>query len=527
MANRILLNGIDFSSSCLEINEIEDITYQLDSETRTVSKAISSDFSFVGDGYEYLKNVFFGDVSEGCDEIVDVTVIIDCCAEIDLYYQLTHKGVIDCPDRCEMKTTLTKLDTDNKGFNYLNRTRVLDNDAVNNIRTPHLEYCTGEGFRGAGAALFVIFQFVFQIVNLVIIGINFLSPFPDIPLLGDELIDGLLGCDKQAPGIHLKDMFDYQTGVFGMGFQSTTIFDLPAYFHSVMIAMAYEEPDNVCFDLDLIMENRPNVSIISLMDSLAPLYAADFRVRNNTLIFENELWFEDNLVNVGDVQTLEFEELEGICYMYNLTADYASYGRFQYSYDAVDTFGNKFANVYNDIIEWNPTGKDSQEGEHLNAVKDFSPLHIIGQKPIPSNNTTALNLVGHSVIFSGQSSGWKIYTWDGANECKARAVPPDITVPFSTASWNWPYTFIENQTSPSLYDTFHSHKNPEVRPCPMKTDDFEFLTDDFCEMIENLETYGTDIYIDCPYGKLKPNQVTVDLIKKTFTFRDTEIIPYP
>jgi len=522
MANSITLNGIDYTKDTVEIETINDLTYQLDDSNKIVTKSISSNFTFRKDAFTYLEGLFFGDLDEGCDTVVDVVVTIGCCLDIPLEYQLTHESIIYCPDQCEMITTLTRLDTDNQAFNYLNRTRVLDNDIHLTIRTPHLEYCAGS-LTGFSRLLFDVILGILESINIVIFLIN-LIPGVDIPFLGPELVDGIMGCDKQAPGFVVPDLLISRAASAGLTFQSTTIYDLPNYDKTTVIAMQYKDGDNICPNYELLLENRPNVNMISFIESLQPFYAAKCRIRGGVLIFENEVWFDENMENVGDIGDLVFESLDSICYTYDLSAEYASYGRFQYSYDVNDTDGNRVSPLYNDIVEWNPLGLDSRKGELLNSATDYSPLYILGMEQRVLNSLES-GLRGHAVIRNGQCSGWKIYQWNGANICKARAVEPPV-VPFQTARSNFPYTFLENQFEPSLYDQFHSHRNPENNLCKMRTEDFTFIAPDFCAMIEALNFYGTDIYLDSPYGKITPTSVRVNVDKKSFTWLDTKIIKY-
>ena len=524
--NRITLNGIDFTKDTVEIEGINDLTYQLDDTNKIVTKSISSDFTFRKEAFNYLEGIFFGDLDEGCDSIVDVVITLDCCLTTSLEYQLTHESLTYCPDECEMRTTLTRLDSDNQAYNFLNRTRILDNDVWNTIRTPHLEYCSGS-LTGFGAALFVFVVGILNSINVIVFLIN-LIPGVDIPLLGAELVDGIIGCDKQAPGFVIPDALNYWAGQAGVSFQSTTIYDHPDYDKSTLIAMAFKEPDNDCPNYEILEENRPNVNIIDFLTKLEPLYAAKTRIRGGVLMFENEVWFDENLYNVGNVNDLTFKSLESICYEYDLTGVYAAYGRFQYIYDAVDTMGNRAAPIYNDIVEWNPLGLDSRKGEYLNFLNDFSPLYIIGMEGIIVNEVES-QLLGHAMIAGGQASSWKIYQWDGVSICKARAYNefafPLILYP------NFPYMFnsfdsFGQETGRGLYNNFHSHKDADNNLCPMKTEDFTFIAPDFCAFIEALDFYGTDIYLDSPYGKITPGSVRVNLDEKSFTFLETRIIKY-
>lgn len=512
--NRITLNGVDYSSDVAELQNIESLTYQIDETTKTVQKSVSSDFTFTGAGYEFLESTFFGDTSTGCNAIIQVVLTLGCCSGVSLSYQITRDSLTYCPDQCNMKVVLVKMNDDNIGFECLNKTRVFDNDVLNNITLPHLEYCTGEGFKGFGAAIFAIVSAIFGIINVIIVVLNALGA--NIPLLGTELIDGLLGCDRQAPGFVVKEALQFQANECGLDFQSVSILDLPNYQRTTVIPMSYVDGRNVCPDINLLMENRPNVSVISFTGSMEPLFDSDFRVKNSIFYFETKEWFDDNLQLVADVEDLTFDD-ETIFYQYDVLDTYAAYGRFEYAHDVVDTWGNRVVDHYNEVVEWNPDANENQKGEHANIVEAFSPLHILGMRFVDVTSWIS-QLIGHGVIHDGITSQWKIYTWDGAETCKSK------TVNSFTGGFNYPFRFTKGLPDGSLYDVFHSHKDPNVRPCPMKTEDFTFAVDSFCEMLGYLETHGTDIAISCPYGKIKPGVVDVDLITKTFTFSDTRII---
>jgi hypothetical protein len=514
MANRIILNGIDYSNDVAELQDIESLTYELDETTRTVQKSVSSDFTFTGAAYDFLFGIFYSDTSTGCNAKVQVVLTLDCCS-IPLVRQITFRGTTHCPDKCNIKAVLTKDNDDNVGFDCLNKTRLFDNNVLNNITLPHLEYCTGAGFRSLGALVFAIVSTIFGIINVLILILNAL-PGVDIPFLGSEIIDGLLGCDRQAPGFVVKEALEFQANECGLGFQSVSILDLPNYQRTTVIPMSITDGKNNCPDLDLLMENRPNVSVISFVGSMEPLFDSDFRVKGSTLFFETKTWFEDNLQLVGDVDNLIFDD-EGICYQYDVLETYSAYGRFEYAYDVVDIWGNMSSNHYNEIVEWNPSGNENQKGEHLNIAEAFSPLHILGMGLFLQPGAL-VQLIGHGVIYEGITGQWKIYTWDGAETCKSR------TVNSFTSGYNYPFRFTQGLPDGSLYDTFHSHKNPNNSPCPLKTEDFTFAVESFCDMVQYLEQNGTDIYISCPYGKIKPGVVEVDLITKSFTWSDNRVI---
>ncbi len=513
--NRIILDGVDYTQDCAELQSIESLTYQLDETTKTVQKSVSSDFTFTGAGYTFLESTFFSDTSIGCKAIVQVEIVLGCCDSVTLSYQITRDSLTYCPDQCNMKVVLVKMNDDNIGFECLNKTRLFDNDVLNNITLPHLEYCTGEGFKGFGAAVFAIVTAVFGIINVIILIINAL-PGVDIPYFGSEIIDGLLGCDRQAPGFVVKEALQFQANECGLGFQSVSILDLPNYQRTTVIPMSYVDGRNVCPDINTLMENRPNVSVISFTGSMEPLFDSDFRVKNSTFYFETKEWFDDNLQLVADVEDLIFDD-ETICYQYDVLDTYAAYGRFEYAYDVIDTWGNRVVDHYNEIVEWNPGANENQKREHVNIVEAFSPLHILGMRFFDVTSWIS-QLIGHGVIHDGITSQWKIYSWSGAETCKAR------TVNSFASGYNYPFRFTQNLPDGSLYDTFHSHKNPNTRPCPMKTEDFTFMANSFCDMVSHLEEHGTDIYISCPYGKIKPAVVEVNLITKSFTFSDTRII---
>lgn len=523
MPNIITLDGLDFTEDCMEIQQIDSLVFSLDDTSKIVDKTISSDFTFRRAAYDYILDKFFGDVDTGCDYIMEVVITLDCCTELSLDYELTNESVVHCPETCEMQTVLTRLDSDIESFNFLNRNRLFDGDILNTtsvVRRPHLSYCDGS-FTGFGALLYNILASILGLVNLIP-GVNIDIPFA---------LKGLLGCNKLAPGFVIPDLLNYWATAAGLTFQSETIYDLANYDKSTMIAMQFEPGEkNECPNLSILEQNRPNINVIDFIGRLAPLYDGKCRIRNGVLLFENAGWIDDNMFNVGDVADQFFEPLKGICYSYNLDADYAAYARMAYTYDSVDRDGNRVAPIYNDIIEWNPDGLDSRRGEFNVQLIDFTPLFTIGMLRLfiggIDNQSPELGFLGFSRITDGQASQWKIYQWDGASECFSKPIPPEQNFPFSS-TWNFPYFFkqIEEEgDSLGLYDTFYDRKKPDNLPCPMKADDFEFVTDDFCGMIDALQIYGTDIYLDSPFGKITPTSVRVDLDKKSFTWSDTRII---
>ncbi len=531
--NTIKLDGIDYTDDCLELQDIDSFTYQLDDDSSIVTKSISSDLTFIGEARDLILQSFFDDTTADCKTIIQVEITLGCCVEGSFIYQITHESVTDCPEDCSVSVTLVKLNEDNIAYEYLRRTRVFDGLALFNITKPHLEYCTGSGFKSAGAILFQIVNIIFGSINIVIGIINAL-PGVNIQLLGTEIIDDLLGCDRLAPGFVAREAIEYHAGEAGLEFQSETIFDIPNYHNSTVIATPYRDGRKACPAVNVLVENRPNMNIIDFIGTLKPLFAAEARVKNGTLYFETEKWFEDNLVRVAGVEDLIFDSDEGgICYQYDLDIKYASYGRFEYSYDPVDQWGGYVADVYNDIVEWNPDGNVNQKGEFTNIADAFSPLFIIPMKAVDLTNPV-VQLTGHGVIYEGISAKWKIFAWDGGALCKSRAVRTPSGNPFSLGGGghNYPFWFKQgladdpNNFYPggSLYDNFHYYKDPANRPCPMSVPDFTFAVDDFCDMLAQIEEHGIDIYIECPFGKITPTVIDVNISDNTFTWQGCRII---
>ena len=57
--NKIFINGADYTSDAVE--GLDEITIELglNDETKTIGKVLSSDITFEGNAFRYLKNFFF------------------------------------------------------------------------------------------------------------------------------------------------------------------------------------------------------------------------------------------------------------------------------------------------------------------------------------------------------------------------------------------------------------------------------------------------------------------------------------
>ena len=531
--NRIFLDGTEYTANAIGLDDIDSILYKLNDNGSTVQKSVSTEITFYGDAYDYLFGIFFADLTPlNAPPLVDVELFIDCCDQ-SVNYTIGRESVVMCPNGCGIEANLEKVNVDTLGYEYLSRTRILDNDAVNNIQIPHVEYCTGSGFRGAGAVLFVILNAIFNIINTIVNIIDILYPGNIPDPLPPELIDDLLGCDKKAPSFHLRQALELQTGIGGLSLQTTSTLDLDNYINTCILPMQFLESENDYPDFETLLENRPNLTVIQMLDRVEPLFNAQTRVRNGVLMFETQEYFDSILVNAGNVEDLDFAGFESVCYLFD-EARFPSYGRYSYGYDAVDDYGMLLNYIYNDIVEWNPSGNAEQKGEKTVIAENFSPLNFMGTRPTyfdPNNNLAFL--YDHAVVRDGIAEKFKIYAWDGLQLHKAK--PLRVAGAFGNVNHNYPFFFpsvISNfpETVPTLhglYYHFHEVDDPNnFTQYPLKTNDFTFRPNNFCEFVQLLETEGTDIYLDSPFGRITPNAVDVDFTQQSITFQDTKILEY-
>ena len=529
--NRIFLDGEEFTEFCQDLDAIDSVVYKLNDDGSTVQKAVSTELTFDGLAYDYVFSKYFEDLTPLAAPVyITVELLLDCCS-IPVNYTLGRESVVLCPTGCGIVANLEKVNVDTIGFQYLNRTRILDNDAVNNIQTPHVEYCTGSGFRGAGAVLFLIINTIFNFLNAIIFIFSFFQM--DEPPLNAEIIDGLLGCDRQAPGFHLRQALKHQTDIGGLILQTISTIDVTNYQNTSILPMQFLESDNSYPDLETLVENRPNLTVIQMLDKCEPIFNAKTRIRNGVLMFETKEWFDNNLVNAGNVEDVDFASFDGICYFFD-EARFPSYGRYSYGYDTVDDFGGLMNYIYNDIVEWNPNGNEEQKGELTNVIDSFSPINFMGTRPtyFDPNNQLA-PLYDHAVIRDGISELFKIFAWDGYHEEKAK--PISVVGGYGKINHNYPFFFPSvifdfpevNPPLHGLYYNFHQYSDPNnLTQYPLKTDDFTFKPSDFCAFIQLLEIEGTDIYLDSPFGRITPAAVEANFIEQSITFSETKILEY-
>ncbi len=569
---RLLIDGTDYDIDT-DIQGDIVVEHRIEDESGGVAKSFSEQITFFGEAFDYMKAKFITNPN-GKFEIVEITLIDDCCGEEKIVFEgaIFGNNVEWCSGDCFLRVSAVEFDDRAKQLDCLRSTLIYDNhDGFQQQEHPRMVYCN-ELRPNALQHITLIVGIILNlqlivispilttiavivfVLNLVINAVNLIPNVNIQPINLDgndqttnlQTITNLLtslnsfviGCGRRHPSPLIREYIDNVCRKCGIEWESS-IFGSPQsdYYNTVLYNAPIQQGKRPLLNVNnpittWIDENKPIDTLPTLLDSLATVFNARWQVSGGVLRFERKDFFWDNAewVNYEDL------DLEGlldgvICYSWR-DEDAAAILRLSYQVDAVDDVGNEAIDRFNKLIEWNIPVSERQKGieERLYPFGvarfrgDGIEPDILQQYAWFPAYTQASNIYS-GVIIHGKGVAFtpKLLIWDGDSinfgKVKRYAIPGFSIDPLR--NYNYPYNNTDFGAAPltvypsdeplsALYKRFHAIDNPKVLNDKGKTFTFDFKFT--CDHLSNFEVNKN---IMTPIGSGRITTVQMNYTRRT------------
>ncbi len=359
--NKLIIEGRDLTKF---VRGLQDITFDIENTSNASALAISATLDFFDVGYEFLKQSFFSDCGGNVVELLGV-IQLDNCANIEVVIRadaVTHKT-----KDCEFSANITNVDNLNKIINYLQRTTIGDNGFDTNVQHPRVRYASQPGFIIYFLVIFRgIIQFILTTINVLVTLVTFGQVSIEWGKRFDEFISGT---GRYIVSPLIRDIFNYHCGQLNIQFISS-IFnsDTSLYSNAALFLNQNTRGARIDSNQNWISDNNPFDSLEDILNELAILFNAEWKVINDKLYFERWDYFQRNAEILLTVdETLENE------YSFDVSRINATFNA-SYARDGFDSEGNNSMNYgYTETVNWNPNEKTTIRGVRL-VKPQFAPM---------------------------------------------------------------------------------------------------------------------------------------------------------
>jgi hypothetical protein len=377
--NRIYINGKDVTADVTDGLENITIAAGLNPSTRTVGKILSTDITFIGETYKYLRNRYFG----GCDDWQNkdkAKLKTDICGGITIECAITSTDMQWDSINKKISVPVKSEDEISEAYARLDSEYVTENGFRDNVEIPIMYFADQPNWIQWALILFTI-QIRF-ILNLIDSALNTIC---SIVLFGKDCginLSGLLfsaldtwitGVGRWAPAPLIREMIEYQCNVVGLKFVSSILNNSASqYYNTCMVCLTagvhgdYKDTSRVT-RIKRLEDNSPTETTISLLDRLSTAFNADFRIIGDTLYFERLDFFFDLATKTLVDLSKECTE-EPVTVSYNIN-NLIAYGEYAFTMDAFDAEGNKvLRRDYKDKYEYNLPYNPAQKGKKVRSI---------------------------------------------------------------------------------------------------------------------------------------------------------------
>jgi hypothetical protein len=549
---KIWINGIDRTSDTTGLTDDFQVEYTLNSETKTVNKAISNTLTFKGDTYLYLKSIFI-DAEDGQDAIVDVLIEVQCCSK-EYNFVINSELITHCPGTCP--TIESKLITQDK------RSLFYDILASNVWFTSYggIEFTTGltfyRIFYGTDNAtqliinaIIIVFGAViinaFTILTLIVNLINQL-PFddinlPDLPTFQD-LLDSMVGGSNYHTAVLIRDIFERNTLQAGGSF-SSSIFQSGTYSETVLHCALTEGRDRNENPGDTNFLDTDSLHIltpIQLAELLKPVFNLDYRILsdangNVVLKMERKDYFDASLITLVNMDDQVREgNADAPCYTY-FKKEVPAYSRYSYADDSLDIEGNRMLRTnlsensnkvsYFDLVEHNPGGVYKNRKGERTVTNQFAAARFqddIKSRSIPDGIRQLRGQQKMLVLERGTTSNMKLLILSPFTPpLDAKVISRPSASESGKEDYNWPLNFSENYEENELIQNFHYIDHPGFQEgVKFVIDEWTWHPSNFCEIVDIIDTNGIDLLLENDEGYAgKPDSITVRFGSSSIVFK--------
>ncbi len=125
-------------TSLSNLDEIS-VIYALNTEDRTVSRAISNDITFIGAAFTFIEEVFFTGTDVNEDAIINATIVMDLCDSFTMDFEIAIDIIRYCPAECTISSPLRRITDDTESHNLI-RNELIKNEKPEKSEDPYMEY---------------------------------------------------------------------------------------------------------------------------------------------------------------------------------------------------------------------------------------------------------------------------------------------------------------------------------------------------------------------------------------------------
>lgn len=490
----ITLDGQIFSPDLF--GNLQTLTVSGSVTDNGLQRQISSEIICYGTAYEYLKNIFVNNTNATTNEI-KVSLVDDCCNEFDYSGIITFESVKWCYGDCSIRF---KILEDLPEFQCFKSTVVSDNyNGFQDLTThPRLSYCNElrpnwlmHVVLIIGILLNLILFALTPIVAVVSVIIQVICAIMSLPFIpGDcpeDLKDGILddyvqmitnlntaivGCGRKHPTPLVRDYIQNVCKKCGLDFQSSILNNPDSeYYNTLWFEAQFKKGCKDC--TTPIKENLPIITLDMMLDKLKPLFAADYLIRDNLLLFERRDKLKQQNIAFDFVSADKSKLVNLVCYEWNGKKKVA-YMNASYQQDPIDIVGNEARNLYNDIVDFNIPYNQSFVGS-IDLHFEFAPARfrndgieedvLNAYKFYPYYSTIITQHEKALLMQQNTAMMPKLIIWDGIDYVNAAAkIYPtpngyDVSNPQSEVNapyqlYNYPY-YVDaqyNSAQKNLYD---------------------------------------------------------------------------
>lgn len=537
---KIELNGTLITGRVDGLEDVE-LTIRRADDLGRLSKSFSSELTFYDDGYQIIKTNLIDDPN-GFNNQVDVSIWDECCNGDPIFVGVIKGDAIEwCEPGCFVTTNVIEKSDE---INCIKSTLIADNwNGILSAPARPIGYCIE--MRPEFIQYCVIFlafcvQLIVFLLLLVVIPVLFIilslfagicyviqgicsivgcSPpncsnnitnpvqtIQDLISATQDLSEILIGCGRFHPSHYLRTYIENVCGKCGLTFQSSILNNPTSpYYNTVLFAAQVRKGrPGSSMDFTLINENIPIATLYTLLeDYLKPVFNAEYRVVNGTLILERKDYFQTTSVWVDtEVLNNNGDLIDGqVCFNW-IDKEQFAFGRFEYQPDAADFVGYEAKDRYNDIIDWNVPFNPAQSGEFVRSLP-LSPARFRNdgiETDVYSYFETALGGIINLIFLSAFSLYYRALLLNNHTAFNYKFLISANTFQPANNNWvdsyynntytggpvivnggnvpdperfNYPFWFKENNTK-NLYTLFHYIDDPRL-PNSQKFDfNFEF-----------------------------------------------------
>jgi hypothetical protein len=282
----------------------------------------------------------------------------------------------------------------------------------------------------------------------------------------------------------------------------------------------------------MITMNVPITTLDQYLESLKPVYNAEWRLIGTEIVFERKDFFDTGKVWI-DFTKMDPAKISKQCYEFS-TDDLFAFGNFLYQKDGIDWCGDEAHSYYSDIVEWNSPFNPIQKAEHkvqlgfgMSRYRDDNiDVDVLGRAiyniPIMPGASLIYNNKRVLLLNAGTAFAPKLLIWDGQSLGKARTKRYRDAGLGGDNGFNYPYVFeqrsgetpaqyvgdkLQMTDAKNLYHNFHEIDNPRLMAFARRSYriEFEYTCD-------QLQTLNTDDTVIISFNGL-PKQATVDQVE--------------